>query len=247
MKITHRIRMNLEEAERLQRLEMPMGDYHSREIEMFLYANQKPWVIPSDVEVVIRYKKPDGTMGEYDTLPDGTKAWKALENLLTVALVPQVLTTAGSVVLYATLYYGEAVAQTFALEIYVHAPTAGMPNYSTQDYAYMTRVLRGPVIAQPGQILTVDAVDDFGRVTAVGVMHAAQVVDENGSAVLYKTQNLTNNQKIQARANIDAASRVSVDYLVSKFTPIGIAMTDERTAESYVLYVKNGKLVMEKE
>lgn len=247
MKITHRIKMNLEEAERLQRLEMPQGDANSREIEMFLYANQKLWPIPADVEVVIRYKKPDGTIGEYDTLPDGTKAWGAFGNLLTISLVPQMLTTAGSVVLYACLYYGEAVMQTFALEIFVKAPTANMPNYSTQDYAYMTNVLRGPVIAQPGQILTVDAVDDYGRVTALGVLNAAQLVDENGSAVLHKSQDLTDDQKIRARANIGAASQLEVDYLLSKFYGIGLALSDEKTAESYVLYVANGKLVMEKE
>ncbi len=247
MKITHRIKMNLEEAERLQRLEMPQGDANSREIEMFLYANQKLWPIPTDVEVVIRYKKPDGTTGEYDTLPDGTKAWEAFGNLLTISLVPQMLTTAGSVVLYACLYYGEAVMQTFALEILVKAPTANMPNYSTQDYAYMTNVLRGPVIAQPGQILMVNAVDDFGRVTELAVLNAAQLVDENGSAVLHKSQNLTDDQKTRARANIGAASQVAVDDLLSKLTDADVTLTDGQTAESYVLHVENGKLVMEKE
>ncbi|MBQ6996882.1 MAG: hypothetical protein IJO72_02545 [Oscillospiraceae bacterium] len=247
MKITHRIKMNLEEAERLQRLEMPLGDTNSREIEMYLYANQNMWTIPEDVAVVIRYKKPDGTVGEYDTLPDGTVAWSAVDNVLTIALVPQMLTVAGSVVLYVTLYYGEAVAQTYGLEILVKAPTADMPNYDTQDYANMTHVLRGPVIARQGQILTVDTVDDYGRVTAVGVMDAAQLVDENGSAVLHKQQNLTINQKIQARANIEAASQALVDFLMAKFTVDGLALSDERTTDKYSLYVSNGKLTLEKE
>lgn len=247
MKITHRIKLNLEELDRLQTLEMPLGDCNSREIEMYLYANQNMWAIPEDVAVVIRYKKPDGTVGEYDTLPDGTVAWSAVDNVLTIALVPQMLTVAGSVVLYVTLYYGEAVAQTYGLEILVKAPTADMPNYDTQDYANMTHVLRGPVIAQQGQILTVDTVDDYGRVTAVGVMDAAQLVDENGSAVLHKQQNLTTNQKIQARANIEAAGQQLVDLLMGKFTASGLILPDEKTLDRYVLYVCNGKLTLEKE
>ncbi len=247
MKITHTVKMNLETMERLQRLEMPQGDVNSREIEMYLYANQSLWIIPEDATVVIRYKKPDGTIGEYDTLPDGTQAWRATGNLLTVSLVPQVLTTAGSVVLYTSLYYGEAVMQTFALEIYVQAPTAGTPDYSSRDYAYMTNVLRGPLFAQAGQILMVKAVDDYGRVTEISVLDAAQLVNENGSAVLHKSQTLAEDQKIRARANIGAASQVEMSYISGKFTAKGLLLPDEKTAERYILYAEKGKLVMEKE
>ena len=67
------------------------------------------------------------------------------------------------------------------------------------------------------------------------------------TAVLYTAQNLTINQKFQARSNIDAASQASVDFLTSNFAPNGIYLVDEKTAEKYVLYVKKGKLMMEKE
>lgn len=247
MTITHRLKMNLEEAELLQRLEMPLGDANAREIELLLYANQRIWIIPKDVTVVIRYKKPDGTMGEYDTLPNGKAAWSAVDNALVVSLVPQVLTTAGSVVLYACLYQEEKVLQTFAVEIFVKAPFAGMRGVASEDYSYMTNVLRGPVMAQEGQVLAVGSVDAYGRVKEVEVLDPAALVNENGSAVLYKAQNLTINQKFQARRNIDAASQVSVDFLTSKFAPNGIYLVDEKTAEKYVLYVKKGKLMMGKE
>lgn len=247
MTITHRLKMNLEEAELLQRLEMPLGDANAREIELLLYANQRIWIIPKDVTVVIRYKKPDGTMGEYDTLPNGKAAWSAVDNALVVSLVPQVLTTAGSVVLYACLYQEEKVLQTFAVEIFVKAPFAGMRGVVSEDYSYMTNVLRGPVMAQEGQVLAVGSVDAYGRVKEVEVLDPAVLVNENGSAVLHKAQDLTINQKFQARRNIDAASQVSVDFLMTKFTETGMYLIDEKTSEKYVLYVKNGKLMMEKE
>lgn len=245
--ITHRLKMNLEEGEILQRLEMPLGDAGSREIEMMLYANQKNWTVPENATVVIRYKKPDGTMGEYDTLPDGTKAWSAYDNLLKISLAPQVLTAVGSVVLYATLYQENAVLQTFAVEIFVKAPFGGSRAIVSQDYSYMTNVLRGPLMAQSGQILAVGATDLYGRVTEVDVVDAAALVNNNGSAILHKPQTLSSSQKIQARSNIDAASQMSVEFLMSKFSSNGLILLDEKTNEKYILFVRNGKLVMEKE
>ncbi len=247
MTITHRLKMNLEESELLQRLEMPLGDANAREIELLLYANQRIWIIPKDVTVVIRYKKPDGTMGEYDTLPNGKAAWSAVDNALTISLVPQVLTAAGSVVLYACLYQEEKVLQTFAVEIFVKAPFAGMRGVASEEYSYMTNVLRGPVMAQEGQVLAVGSVDAYGRVKEVEVLDPAALVDENGSVVLYKAQTLTTDKKIQARTNIGAASQMSVDFLMTKFTATGIRLSDEKTGDGYILYVENGKLMMEKE
>jgi hypothetical protein len=242
--------MNLEEGEILQRLEMPMGETNSREIELYLYANQKLWIVPDDAAVVIRYRKPDGTMGEYDTLPDGSAAWSAYNNLLTLAVAPQVLTAAGTVILYAALYQEEKMLQTFAVEILVKAPfEKGRISraVASEDYFRVTNVLRGPVMAQAGQVLAVANVDANGRVSAVEALDAATLINEKGNAVLYTAQTLTANKKYQARANIDAASQAEVDFLASKFTSRGIALVDERTGETYVIYVRNGKLMMEKE
>lgn len=245
--ITHRLKMNLEGGEILQRLEMPLGDASTRKIELLLYENQKIWIIPEDIAVVIRYKKPDGTMGEYDTLPDGSAAWSALDNMLTLTLAPQVLSTAGSVVLYAALYQEDKVLQTFAMEMFVKAPFGGSRAIVSQDYSYMTNVLRGPLMAQSGQILAVGATDLYGRVTEVDVVDAAALVNNNGSAILHKPQTLSSSQKIQARSNIGAASQISVEFLMSKFSSNGLILLDEKTNEKYILFVRNGKLVMEKE
>lgn len=250
MIITHRLKMNLGEGEILQRLELPMGDTNSRKIELYLYANQALWIVPTDATVVIRYKKPDGTVGEYDTLPDGTAAWSASSNLLTLALAPQVLTTAGTVILYASLYQEEAMLQTFAIEILVKAPFENgriSRAVASEDYFRVTNVLRGPVTAQVGQVLTVGAVDTQGRTSQVLALDAAKLVDENGSAVLHKVQTLNGAQKNQARANIGAASQLEMDFVMSKFKSGGLVLADSKTGENYILYVDNGKLIMQKE
>ena len=206
MIITHKLKMNMEEGEVAQRLEMPAGDVSTRSIEMLLYLRQSPWTIPQGVTVLIRYQKPDGTRGEYDTMPDGTAAWSVTDNVLTISVAPQVLTAVGNVALYAEMYLEEKVLRTFAVEIDVKAPfgRSRWVGTTSQDYYYVTNVLRGPVMALPGQLLAVEEVDEFGRVTKVEPMNAADVVDNHGSAVLHIKQSLSAGQKAQARENIGA-------------------------------------------
>ena len=116
MEITHKLEMDLEIKAPMQWLELPQGDVNTRKIRFLLTANQMPWTVPEDATVLIRYCKPDGTEGEYDTLPDGTVAWEAVDNTLTVALAPQVLTAAGAVILYAVIRVEDMVLNTFAVE-----------------------------------------------------------------------------------------------------------------------------------
>lgn len=247
MIITHKLKMNLEEGESFQRLEMPQGDVNTRQIELLMYARQSPWEIPAGVTVLIRYQKPDGTRGEYDTLPDGTAAWAIAGNALTLSLAPQVLTVPGDVQIFASLYLEEKALQTFVVDICVKAPFSGRRAVDSQDYYYVTNVLRGPVMAQPGQVLAVQTVDAGGSVTQVAAMDVAELVKDKSDAVLHKTQTLTDAQKMQARANIGAASQLALDYLNERVTPSGFTFFDERTGDQYHLFVSNGKLMMEKE
>ncbi len=205
MIITHKLKMNLEE-EVTQRLEMPVGDVSSRSIQMLLYSRQSPWAVPDNVTVLVRYQKPDGTRGEYDTMPDGTAAWFAADNALTILVAPQVLTAAGNVALCAEIYLEEKILHTFAVEICVKTPFGKSRGVSaeSQDYCYVTGILRGPATAKPGQILIVEAVDTYGRVTKVEAQDAAALVGAKGDAVLYTQQALTEAQQAQARENIGA-------------------------------------------
>ncbi|MBQ7817727.1 MAG: hypothetical protein IJ388_02895 [Oscillospiraceae bacterium] len=220
----------------------------TRNIELLLHANQRIWIIPEDVTVLIRYRKPDGTVGEYDTMPDGSAAWSAYDNMLTLSLAPQVLMAAGSVLLYAVLYQEEKVLHTFAVEICVKTPFDSQNVEKTsEDYCYATNVLRGPVMAQAGQILTAGTVDDAGRITQVEALDTADLVRKKSEAVLHTAQTLDVVQQAQARTNIAAASQVSVDFLLTKFNENGLVLADVKTGEAYTIYVENGKLIMEKE
>ena len=73
------------------------GDCNSRKLMLSMQVGQELWLVPQDVTVQMRYRKPDGTGGIYDTLPNGIQAWSVQDNLVFVTLAPQKLTVAGVV------------------------------------------------------------------------------------------------------------------------------------------------------
>ena len=175
MEIVHKLTMDLETKDPTKWLELPQGEVNTRKLRFLLTADGRPWQIPEDAVVLIRFRKPDGTEGEYDTLPDGSPAWEIAEDTLTIVLAPQVLTAVGSVFLYASIRRDNQVLNTFAVELRIRAAESGeeYPKIdASEDYFYMTRVMPGPESASKGQYLCVAAVDEAGRVTRVQAVDA---------------------------------------------------------------------------
>lgn len=109
------------------------GDTYSRGIDISLFAAGVAWEIPDDVTAAVRYRKRDGTKGYYDTLPDGSAAWSAANNVLTVLLAPQMLTVAGPVVTQIEMIQGAKVLATFSMRLFVEEnPAAGV--LESEDY-----------------------------------------------------------------------------------------------------------------
>lgn len=99
----------------------PQNDGDCRMLEITLTAGQEAWEIPEDASVRVYYCKPDGTGGSYDTLEDGSRAWTAQGNVITVALVPQMLSVAGNVAAKIEFQQEESVLNTFGFWIRVQA------------------------------------------------------------------------------------------------------------------------------
>lgn len=134
MMITHKLLpMDLAILGTTQWVNVVQDDQYSRNVEFTLTQNGAAWPIPDDATAVIRYKKPDGTGGNYDLLPDGTEAYRIDGNVLTVALAPQVCTAPGLVLLAVGLYHGAAEINTFSVNIAVH-PNPGIDVIS-EDYS----------------------------------------------------------------------------------------------------------------
>lgn len=166
MIITNKLTMDLAKPDWMAAIDAVQDDRYSRNLEISLYVGGESWPIPEDASAVIRYSKSDGKGGIYDTLPDGTSAWSAADNVLTIALAPQVLTTPGSVLLAVTLTRGIHQISTFAVLISVH-PTVHTDIAESESYVCVHSFLPAPADGAVGQYLRVAAVDEHGHITAL--------------------------------------------------------------------------------
>lgn len=146
MVITHKLEMDLLAPGKSDRIYCVQDDRYSRNVELTLYAGLEPWNIPEGVQVMVRYRKKDRTGGEYDTLPDGSRAWDAVKNILTVALAPQVLTVVGPVTLQIVLLKGRSQLSCFAISIMVRP--SGREDME-ESSNYVNRMVMGEVEALP--------------------------------------------------------------------------------------------------
>lgn len=142
MIIEHKLQMDLTCRGMIPKIDAVQGDCNTRTVELALQSSGMDWEIPEGTRVRLRYCKNDGTKGLYDTLPDGTAAWKTEGNRLTVTLAPQMLTAAGPVLAQAELTNGSAVAATFAFQVNVE-PDPSDGALCSEDYVSMVRWMEG--------------------------------------------------------------------------------------------------------
>lgn len=132
MTVLNTITMDLLQLSR-PRVNVVAGTVDCYQLALRLYEGDTPWEIPEGTTVSVRYGKSDGTFGVYDTLSDGTAAWAAQGNQVTVALAPQMLTAAGVVDAQVVLRHGAKVLPTFTVEIGVqHDPS--FEAVTSEDY-----------------------------------------------------------------------------------------------------------------
>lgn len=166
MIVKHRLNLDLIKRGVAQRIDAVQCDRYSRELEMHLFANGVEFAPPEDCTVLVRYKKPDGIGGAYDSLPDGECAWSIADGVLTVALAPQVCTVAGTVELAVTLLRETAEISTFMLLVDVQESPGGTE--SSREYVNIKAFLPQPGNVIVGQYLMVTEVDAYGNATVIG-------------------------------------------------------------------------------
>ncbi len=173
MLVTYPLRLELDQSQSLPPIPVVQEDSGSRALALALYAGGESWPIPEGVTPVVRYRKPDGTGGSYDTLPDGSVACTISGNVITCTLAPQVCTVQGPVQLAVSLLLGESILSTFHVDLLVRGlPSAGA---ESEDYRYVTAFLPQPDQAQAGQVLMVREVSQSGRVLTLEAVNAKSV------------------------------------------------------------------------
>lgn len=84
------------------------GDSLSRQLTLTLIDGDRPWTPPAGALPVVRYGKPDGTFGFYDTLENGDAAISIAGNIATITLAAQALTAPGNVAMQLNFYTAAA-------------------------------------------------------------------------------------------------------------------------------------------
>lgn len=166
MIVKHRLNLDLTKRGVAQRIDAVQNDCYSRQLELHLHTNGITFSPPEDCTVLVRYKKPDGTGGAYDTLPDGACAWEIADGSVTVALAPQVCTVAGTVELAVSLMQENAEISTFAVLVDVQEAPGGTE--TSREYVNIKAFLPQPENVTVGQYLMVTGVDDNGNATVIG-------------------------------------------------------------------------------
>lgn len=157
--------MDLDQPDFLPEVHLVQDDRYSRNLDIVLYCSGLPLELPEGCGVLIRYTKPDGKTGTYDTMPDGSPAWSIRDNVVRLRLEPQVCTVPGKVALMATLFSGGGELNCFSLCLQVLARPQGIRD--SRDYVNITGFLPQPTGAQVGQFLKVSWVDEYGRITGL--------------------------------------------------------------------------------
>ncbi len=115
------------------------NDGGTRTLVLSLMENGDAWAIPAGVSGSIAYKKPDGTTGQYDQLPDGQAGVVLSGSIATVLLAPQMLAIPGKVEA-ALVLQDENLHQlsAFPFLVLVTANPAGSKGISNDYYRYQT-------------------------------------------------------------------------------------------------------------
>ena len=112
------------------------GDVMSREITAILHDGQTPFIPSVGALGTVRYLKPDGTSGFYDTLEDEeTVAVTWDDNVCTIRLAEQVLTVPGDVIMQLSFYNADAERlSTFNFRLAVEKNPLTDEEFESTDY-----------------------------------------------------------------------------------------------------------------
>ena len=110
-------------------------DRLSRKITAVLADGATPFVPEYGTLAVVRYKKPDGTCGFYDTDEDGNDAVTWDDNVATIMLAEQALTVAGTVLCQVQFYNGDDQRlSSFTWKIIVEENACPDETITSSDY-----------------------------------------------------------------------------------------------------------------
>lgn len=207
MNIKHSIGLNLSTDAIPGRLHMVQGDANSRTIVATLWDGAQLYSIPAGAAVMVRFRKPDGTGGLYDTTESGNKVSYA-GSVVTAPVATQMLAVAGDVFAEIDIFgdgAGAAAERLATFRFVVEVAPCVLPDaeiISSDYYNILESKVAEAVAAADRAEQAQSAAAASAEAAATSAANAATSVE---GAVKYNTpQTLTDEQKQQARENINA-------------------------------------------
>ena len=152
-------------------------DKLSRQITAQLTDKGLPWTVPTGALMTIRYSKPDGTQGFYDTLEDGTKAYIVSGSTVTITLAQQALAAAGNVLMQLNFYTSAGAAlSTFSFIVTVQPSVLNDAEIVSSDYY---NVLTGLLTEMAEQYADFEQLLKAGYGAPLKAATAAAMTDKN--------------------------------------------------------------------
>lgn len=237
---TAALRVDLLDPGAPQIIHAVQDDSNSRKIAFNIYAGGAQWAVPDGTLVTVRYKKPDGTAGFYDTLPDGSTPAATIDgNVVTVALVPQAFTVRGNVPVQIKLYdsAGTSIA-TFAVVMHVSVNVVSDAEIVSSDYySVLTKQIADVLAASegiPGQVSAAQAAAEQATSSAsaaAGSATAAASSASTASTAAGQAQTAATNAE-QSETNAANSASDAEDAKTAAETAASNASGDATAAES---------------
>lgn len=207
MNIKHSIGLNLSAYAIPCRLHMVQGDSNSRTIVATLWDGAQPYSVPDGSSVMVRFKKPDGTGGLYDSCEAGETISYA-GNVVTAPVATQMLAVAGDVFAEIDIFgsgSGTAAERLATFRFVVEVAPCVLPDAEIISSDYYN-VLAAKVAEA---VAAADQAEQAKSAAAASAAAAAESAENAATsaegAVKYNApQTLTEAQKQQARDNIGA-------------------------------------------
>ena len=135
MKVTSQITVDLLHPNVATLVYAKQADQQSRFISATLLEGSQPWTPPTGALTAVRYRKPDGTIGWYDTTENKAAAVTMTGNVATIQLAAQALTVSGDVYIELEFYTQSAEKlSSFAWVLAVEASAVSDGEIESSDY-----------------------------------------------------------------------------------------------------------------
>ena len=240
LETTAALRVDLLDPGAPQIIHAVQDDSDSRKIAFSIYAGGAQWAVPDGTLVTVRYKKPDGTAGFYDTLPDGSTPAATIDgNTVTVSLVPQAFTVRGNVPVQIKLYSsaGASIA-TFAIVMHVSANVVSDAEIVSSDYySVLTKQIADVLAAAegiPGQVSAAQAAAEQAASSASAAAGSATAAADSADTASTAAEQAQTAATDAGTSETNAAKSASdaEDAKTAAETAAGSASDDATAAEN---------------